>query len=178
MIFIDIFRPLFVETAVAEQGNPSSKRRRVGGPEPSLSSEEIPYSDDALPPSDPPARLEAESDDSVASGSFSPGAIVSPPMAPAEPGSDDSNESPLKAMLERKKRSMESRMRMEGSSSSDNTQPSTGRQVLVDQEARNAMTRASSLFSSMDKMSLLQMSTLLDQMRTKVEDELRRKSDC
>jgi hypothetical protein len=84
---------------------------------------------------------------------------------------DDSHESPLKAMLERKKRSMETRMRLEGSlSMTDN------RQALVDQEARNAMTRASSLLSSMDKSSLLQMSSLLEQMRSKVQDELRRKA--
>jgi hypothetical protein len=83
---------------------------------------------------------------------------------------DDSHESPLKAMLERKKRSM---MRLEGSlPTTDNN-----RQVLVDQEARNAMTRASSLLSSMDKSSLLQMSSLLEQMRSKVQHELRRKID-
>lgn len=85
---------------------------------------------------------------------------------------DDSHESPLKAMLERKKRSMGTRMRLGASlSMTDN------RQALVDQEARNAMTRASSLLSSMDKGSLLQMSSLLEQMRSKVQHELRRKAD-
>jgi hypothetical protein len=85
---------------------------------------------------------------------------------------DDSHESPLKAMLERKKRSMETRLRLESSlSMADN------RQALVDQEARNAMTRASSLLTSMDKSSLLQMSRLLEQMRSKVQCELRRKAD-
>lgn len=48
---VDVFTPLFVESAALQHGNPSSKRRRVGGPETPLALEMVPYSDDALPSS-------------------------------------------------------------------------------------------------------------------------------
>lgn len=89
---------------------------------------------------------------------------------------DDSNESPLKTYLERKRRFLEAGTHSSESSSRilDADRP-TNIRSLVDLEARNAMTRAGALMNSMDKDGLMRFSSLLEQMRAKVESELRRK---
>jgi hypothetical protein len=77
---------------------------------------------------------------------------------------DDSNESPLKAHLDRKRRK-EQKLRPDSNSTPQ----------LLDQEVRHAMTKACSLVPAMDRSGLLQISTLLDQMRSRVQEELQRK---
>ncbi|PVG04283.1 hypothetical protein CPB86DRAFT_778551 [Serendipita vermifera] len=163
----DESRANYVESNLPEKGNPSSKRRRVGA----VTSETpalhmAPHSDDIIPSSDD-AKTEKlpGSDESLpASDGFSPEAIISPPMLSADAGSDDSHESPLKAHLDRK-RKKEQKLR---------SGLNPARQIL-DQELRLAITKACSLVPDMDRSGLLQMSTLLEQMRSRVQEELQRK---
>lgn len=177
----------FVESAPLERNNPSAKRRRVIDPptaQSPLSLQMAPYSDEVGPSSDDsPSDSIPASDDTVIAGIVSPSGIVSPAMAPAEAASDESTESPLKALVHRKKRLQESKLRSEVSASSmgasvskSRTQVSSQAQ-LVDIQARQAMLTACQLMPSLDEVGLKRLSSYLEQMQAKVQDELRRKSE-
>jgi hypothetical protein len=121
------------------------------------------------------------SDDTITSGGISPHAIVSPGMASGQAGSDESTESPLKAHMDRKKRLQASKLRSDGMSAGPSgvkscpSGPSKARQIDV--QARQAMVTACQLVPSMDEAGLARMSSFLEQMHAKVQDELRRKSE-
>jgi hypothetical protein len=107
--------------------------------------------------------------------------IVSPAMASGEAGSDESTESPLKAHVDRRNRLQASKLRSDGMSagaSGVRNRPSVPSQArLVDIQARQAMVTACQLMPSMDEAGLARMSSFLEQMHAKVQDELRRKSE-
>lgn len=173
-------QPRYVESGQMEKGNPIAKRRRLESEDDVSTIELVPFSDDALhsddvtsdslPPSDSPVL---NSDD------LDPHAIVSPPMAEGEAGSDDSNDSPLKALADRKKRQNVSKVRSSPYSPRRLQPPTPVKHAQSEPfsgpEFQKAIKQAFSLFPSMDNKSLQHMSSLLDQMRSKVDTELERR---
>ena len=128
-----------------------------------------------------------DSDDTITSGGISPRVVVSPIMLPGEAGSDESTESPLKAHMDRKKRLQASKSRSAlfqgvtcdtgGSDALKSGPPAPSQTRLVDIQARQAMMAACQLMPSMDEVGLAKMSSFLEQMHAKVQNELKRKSE-
>ncbi|KAG8830212.1 hypothetical protein FRC17_005196 [Serendipita sp. 399] len=170
--------------ADAERGYPSSKRRRVADASKSPALNFAPHSDDAVPSSDdaPQAQIPASDETASISGDFDARDIVSPPMVKGEPGSDDSTESPLKALAERKRRQEAARARSEPSVfGSLVTKPKplmrqTFSQPTLDTEVREAIQKVDSLLTALDDDGLRQISFLLKKTRDKMENELLRRS--
>ncbi|KAG8785243.1 hypothetical protein FRC16_001982 [Serendipita sp. 398] len=174
----------YIESGNAEKGCPSSKRRRVAAVSNSPALNFAPRSEDTEPGSDDISQVQVPASDETASatGDFDPHTIVSPPMVQGEAGSDDSNESPLKALAERKRRQEESRARSEPSTLgrlAKKSQPITRQthsQPALDVEAREAIQKVDTLLTSLDDDGLRQISFLLKKTREKMEHELLRRS--